>query len=130
MKEDEQLYCIYSGKPCVHCNRCDVPSCTIINNIPKSNNWDSLIIFLLIICIIALIIILAPLIMNESSHLIEKPVNYFDSNPTYLSNYEPRNSYSESSINDYNYNQIPSTSNYELPKEYAINTTGELYRSM
>ena len=68
--------------------------------------------------------------MNESSHLIEKPVNYFDSNPTYLSNYEPRNSYSESSINDYNYNQIPSTSNYELPKEYAINTTGELYRSM
>lgn len=129
-KSTDEQYCIYNGKRCVHCNRCDVPSYTIINNVPKSNNWDSLIIFLLIICIIALIIILAPLMMNESSHLVEKPVNYFDSNPTYLSNYEPRNSYSESSINDYNYNPITSTSNYELPKEYAINTTGESYRSM
>lgn len=126
--EDEQ-YCIYSGKRCVHCNRCDVPSYTIINNIPKSNNWDKLIIAMLIIGIIILVMILAPLIMNESSHLIEKPVNYFDSNPTYLSNYQPRNSYSESSINDYNYNPITSTSN-ELPKEYVTNTTGESYRSM
>lgn len=129
MKEDEQ-YCIYSGKRCVHCNRCDVPSYTIINNIPKSNNWDSLIIFLLIICIIALIIILAPLMMDESTHLIEKPVNYFDSNPTYLSNYEPRNSYSESSINDYNYNPVTSTSSSQFLDEYIVNTTGESYRSM
>lgn len=129
-KSTDEQYCIYSGKRCVHCNRCDVPSYTIINNVPKSNNWDSLIIFLLIICIIALIIILAPLMMNESSHLIEKPVNYFDSNPTYLSSYQPRNSYSESSINDYNYNPVTSTSNYELPREYVINTTGESYNPM
>lgn len=129
--KDEQLYCIHTGKRCTNCHRCNqIPSYTIINNVPKSNNWDSLIIFLLIICIIALIIILAPLMMNESSHLIEKSVNNFDSSPTYLSNYEPRNSYSESSINDYNYNPVISTSNYELPKEYAINTTGESYRSM
>ena len=128
MKEDEQ-YCIYSGKRCVHCNRCDVPSYTIINNIPKSNNWDSLIIFLLIICIIALIIILAPLMMNESSHLIEKSVNNFDSNPTYLSNYETRNSYSESSINDYNYNPVTSTSSSQYDS-YIVNTTGESYNSM
>ena len=135
MKSDEstneQLYCIHTGKRCTNCHRCNqMPSYTIINNIPKSNNWDKLVIAMLIIAIIILVIILAPLIMNESSHLIEKPVNYFDSNPTYLSNYEPRNSYSESSINDYNYNPITSTSNYELPKEYAINTTGESYRSM
>lgn len=129
MKEDEQLYCIYNGKRCVHCNRCDVPSYTIINNVPKSNNWDSLIIFLLIICIIALIIILAPLMMNESSHLIEKPVNNFDSSPTYLSNYEPRNSYSESSINDYNYNPVTSTSSSQYDS-YIVNTTGESYNSM
>lgn len=127
MKEDEQ-YCIYSGKRCVHCNRCDVPSYTIINNIPKSNNWDKLIISMLIIGIIILVIILAPLIMNESSHLIEKPVNNFDSSPTYLSNYEPRNSYSESSINDYNYNPVTSTSSqYD---SYIVNTTGESYNSM
>lgn len=127
-KSTDEQYCIYNGKRCVHCNRCDVPSYTIINNVPKSNNWDSLIIFLLIICIIALIIILAPLMMNESSHLIEKPVNNFDSNPTYLSNYEPRNSYSESSINDYNYNPITSTSlQYD---SYIMNTTGESYNSM
>lgn len=127
-KSTDEQYCIYSGKRCVHCNRCDVPSYTIINNVPKSNNWDSLIIFLLIICIIALIIILAPLMMNESSHLIEKSVNNFDSNPTYLSNYEPRNSYSESSINDYNYNPITSTSlQYD---SYIMNTTGESYNSM
>ena len=128
-KSTDEQYCIYSGKRCVHCNRCDVPSYTIINNVPKSNNWDSLIIFLLIICIIALIIILAPLMMNESSHLIEKPVNNFDSNPTYLSNYEPRNSYSESSINDYNYNPVTSTSSSQYDS-YIVNTTGESYNSM
>lgn len=127
---DEQLYCIHTGKCCTNCHRCNqIPSYTIINNIPKSNNWDKLVIAMLIIAIIILVMILAPLIMNESSHLIEKPVNYFDSNPTYLSNYQPRNSYSESSINDYNYNTITSTSN-ELPKEYVTNTTGESYRSM
>lgn len=128
--EDEQLYCVYSGKRCVHCNRCDVPSYTIINNVPKSNNWDKLIIALLIIAIIILVMILAPLIMNESSHLIEKPVNYFDSNPTYLSNYQPRNSYSESSINDYNYNPITPTSNSGLFEGYVLNTSGEAYNSM
>lgn len=128
-KSTDEQYCIYSGKRCVHCNRCDVPSYTIINNVPKSNNWDSLIIFLLIICIIALIIILAPLMMNESSHLIEKSVNNFDSNPTYLSNYEPRNSYSESSINDYNYNPVTSTSSSQYDS-YIVNTTGESYNSM
>ena len=68
--------------------------------------------------------------INESGHLIEKSVNNFDSSPTYSSNYEPRNSYSESSINDYNYNPITSTSNYELPKEYVINTSGESYNPM
>ena len=135
MKSDEstneQLYCIHTGKRCTNCHRCNqMPSYTIINNILKSNNWDKLVIALLIIAIIILVMILAPLIMDESSHLIEKPVNYFDSNPTYLSNYQPRNSYSESSINDYNYNPVTSTSNYELPKEYVTNTTGESYRSM
>lgn len=128
-KSTDEQYCIYSGKRCVHCNRCDVPSYTIINNVPKSNNWDSLIIFLLIICIIALIIILAPLMMNESSHLVEKPVNYFDSNPIQLSNYESHNSYGGSDVQNYYTNQIPSTSNSQY-NSYIVNTTGESYNSM
>lgn len=127
--EDEQLYCIYSGKRCVHCNRCDVPSYTIINNIPKSNNWDKLIIAMLIIGIIILVMILAPLMMNESSHLIEKSVNNFDSNPIYMQNYESQNQYDGSNIQTYNNDPTTYVSS-QLPDGYFVNTTGESYNSM
>lgn len=129
MKEDEQLYCIYSGKRCVHCNRCDVPSYTIINNIPKSNNWDKLIIAMLIIGIIILVMILAPLIMNEGSHLMKEPIDNSYGNPIQLSNYESQNSYGGSNIQTYNNDPTTYVSS-QLPDGYFVNTTGESYNSI
>lgn len=73
--------------------------------------------------------ILAPLMMNESSHLIEKSVNNFDSNPIYMQNYESQNQYDGSNIQTYNNDPTTYVSS-QLPDGYFVNTTGESYNSM
>lgn len=130
---DERLYCMYTGEHCIHCNKCEhIPQYTIINNMPKSNNWASkLIIVLLIIFIIYLLIMLAPYLMtNLSNNLMTQPTYNSGSSPIYLSNYEPQNSYGGSEVQNYYNNPVSSTSSSELPAGYVINTSGEAYNPM
>ena len=131
-KSENYQYCMYTGEPCTNCRKCDhIPQNVIVNNMPK-NNWSSkLVICLLIFLIIFLLIMLIPyMMMNLSDNLMKEPVDNSGVNPIQLSNYESQNSYGGSDVQNYYTNQMPSTSNYELPREYVINTSGESYNPM
>lgn len=132
---DQQQYCMYTGKRCTNCNRCQQPQTIIINQ--QSNKS---IIALLIILIIILLIFIMPLITsNITSHFLQNPIKNYDTSPTYVSNYEPSNSYNQG--DDYNYNTAPvsSTSNNDnnlissisdTYNQIVDNTTGENYNPM
>lgn len=123
---------MYTGEPCTNCRKCEhIPQNVIVNNMPQNNWSNKLVICLLIFLIIFLLIMLIPyMMMNVSDNLMKEPIDNSYGNPIQLSNYESQNSYGGSDVQNYYTNQMPSTSSYELPKEYIINTTGESYNSM
>lgn len=130
-KPENAQYCMFTGERCSNCRKCDhIPQNVIVNNMPK-NNWSSkLVIVLLIFLIIFLLIMIVPyMIANLNNHLMTQPVDNSGTNPIYLSNYEPQNSYGGSDVQNYYTNQIPSTSNSQY-NSYIANTTGESYNSM
>lgn len=129
-KPENAQYCMYTGEPCTNCLKCHhIPQNVIVNNMPKSGWSNKLVICLLIFLIIFLLIILIPHMMaNLSDNLMKEPVDNSYTNPIQLSNYESQNSYGGSDVQNY-YNN-PITSNYELPTDYVVNTTGESYNPM
>lgn len=131
-KSENCQYCMYTGEPCTNCRKCEhIPQCTIINNMPKSGWVSKLVISLLIFLIIFLLIMIVPyMIANLNNHLMTQPVDNSGTNPIYLSNYEPQNSYGGSEVQNYYNNPLSSTSSSGLFEGYVLNTSGEAYNSM
>lgn len=135
MSNNQPEYCMYTGEKCIHCNKCQViPQQVIYNN--KSSNWGyKIAIILLILFMIIVIFLIIPAILNNTSpYLIEYPTDNSDTSPTYISNYEPHTSYSESSSQSHYDNPVTSTSNnYQMSSSsngYVVNTSGEAYNPM
>ena len=129
-KSENCQYCMYTGEPCTNCRKCDhIPQNVIVNNMPKNNWSNKLVICLLIFLIIFLLIMLIPyMMMNVSDNLMKEPIDNSYSNPIQLSNYQSQNSYGGSDVQNYYTNQIPSTSSSQSYS--VVNTTGESYSSM
>lgn len=130
-KPENCQYCMYTGEPCTNCRKCDhIPQNVIVNNMPSNNSSSKLVVVLLLVLIVALLIILMPYtIMNSNNDLMKEPIDNSYSNPIYMQNYEPRNSYSGSDIQTYN-NDPTTYISSQLPDGYFVNTTGESYNSI
>lgn len=108
-------YCIYTGKECCRCNRCQTP--IIINNeLPKqSGNWFlKILLGLVILTIIFVALCMIPFFGHvQDPILMQEPVNNYYTSSSSSSNYELPNSYTQPIVEKI-YQEVPTyISNYQ-----------------
>lgn len=108
-------YCIYTGKECCRCNRCQTP--IIINNdLPKqSSNWFlKILLGLVILGIIFVALCMIPFFGHvQDPILMQEPVNNYYTSSSSSSNYELPNSYTQPIVEKI-YQEVPTyISNYQ-----------------
>lgn len=108
-------YCIYTGKECCRCNRCQAP--IIINNeLPKqSGNWFlKILLGLVILTIIFVALCMIPFFGHvQDPILMQEPVNNYYTSSSSSSNYELPNSYTQPIVEKI-YQEVPTyISNYQ-----------------
>lgn len=116
-KSDEAgwRYCIYTGKECCRCHRCQTP--IIINNQPpkQSSNWFlKILLGLVILAIIFLALSMIPFFGHvQDPILMQEPVNNYYTSSSSSSNYELPNSYTQPIVEKI-YQEVPTyISNYQ-----------------
>lgn len=116
-KSDEAgwRYCIYTGKECCRCNRCQTP--IIINNEPPKQSGDwflKILLGLIILAIIFVALCTIPFFGHvQDPILMQEPVNNYYTSSSSSSNYELPNSYTQPIVEKI-YQEVPTyISNYQ-----------------
>lgn len=108
-------YCIYTGKECCRCNRCQTP--IIINNEPPKQSGDwflKILLGLVILTIIFVALCMIPFFGHvQDPILMQEPVNNYYTSSSSSSNYELPNSYTQPIVEKI-YQEVPTyISNYQ-----------------